>query len=517
MPPKRDIVRKYIKPGVTLANRYRVEKFIGSGAYGAIFSAIDNTTMERVAVKAIPPRDDGVNTTAHGRFQREMKVISSLRHPNIISLYDFGQTDERIVFMVLEFIDGETLLDVVNRQQMQADEALSVLKQIALALREAHSKGIIHRDLKPQNVMLSPDMRGGWNVKVLDFGMAKVLSRLGDESIIQLTREGVAVGTPRYIAPEQARGKKVGPYTDIYALGLLFYEMFTGARAVKADSIEGAIIAHVSPEPLELDEIEMVPRSVQPLLHRMIEKRLENRYADAVALVQDIERLEGSMRSGARTVPVGEHAIRAPSSEPAESPKPREPSKGEGESNGDGPRSFHSVDELEVDFDRHQRGQTRKRKEIRFARTTANGTRLPLSTVEWVETGVMVLLAFLGFTLLTARFHDMAWGARLMIGFVPLATAFIAAWVRNSMDWRNSPVRYMLAVSMLMLVTAHGLGLPDLALGLIKNGAWFLEPFEGSPGLGEVYDTVYTGCRWYAGKLGEISPEVRRYIINYGG
>ncbi len=511
MPPKSDIVQKYITPGLTLANRYRVEEFIGSGAYGAIFSAIDNTTMERVAVKAIPPRDDGVNNTAHGRFQREMKVISSLRHPNIISLYDYGQTDERIVFMVLEYIDGETLLDVVNKHRMTAEEALSVLEQIALALREAHSKGIVHRDLKPQNVMLSKGIRGEWIVKVLDFGMAKVLSRLGDESIVQLTREGVAVGTPRYIAPEQARGRKVGPYTDIYALGLLFYEMFTGARAVKADSIEGAIIAHVSPEPLELAEIDMVPSSVRPLMFKMMEKSLERRYGTADELLRDMERLSQSMSSGARTVPVGENAIAA--QEPKKAVKAKKEKKRTR-------KSLQSTDNLEVDYDRmaaHRHAKPEKRKKIKMPRTASNGMRLPASTVEWVETFALVVLMFLAFTLFTARFHTLPDVPRFLAGVLPFAAAFGAAWVKGSADWRNSPVRYMTLVAAILIIVAHALGFPNLALGLLKSGAWYLEPFEHTPIISGVYDAVFDGTRWWAGKLGEHSPETRRLILGFGG
>ena len=121
--------------------------------------------------------------------------------------------------------------------------------------------------------------------------MAKLLTRLGDESIVELTREGMAVGTPRYIAPEQARGQDIGPWTDLYALGLLFYEMLTGRQAVKSDTVEGAVAAHVSSEPLELEEIDQVPEDLLPVLHRLIDKNREERYQSAGQLIADVDSL----------------------------------------------------------------------------------------------------------------------------------------------------------------------------------------------------------------------------------
>ena len=285
-----EIVQQYIRPGDRVGGRYQIEGFVGAGAYGAIFSAIDLETMERVAVKALPPANDGMNRTAIGRFQREMKVISRLRHPNIIAMYDFGETEQRIVYMILEFIDGQTLFDLCNQNKLDDAQALDVTTQIASALAEAHAKGVVHRDLKPQNVMVVQQPNGRYLVKVLDFGMAKLLTGSDDSSIVQLTREGVAVGTPRYIAPEQARGKDVGPWSDLYALGLLMYEAFTGERAVKADTIESAIIAHVSPEPLELEEIDDVPKYVRPVLFKLIEKKIKRRYQSAGEVLSDLGR-----------------------------------------------------------------------------------------------------------------------------------------------------------------------------------------------------------------------------------
>src|SRR5690554_180844 len=231
-------LQQLIRQGDLLVGRYRIGRRVGAGAYGMIFSAVDEITSERVAIKAIPPADSQSSETAAGRFQREMKVIRALVHANIISLYDWGRTDQGLIFMVLEYIEGETLDQIAHASPLSLEVALD--------------HGVIHRDLKPANVMLTPTRYGGYKVKVLDFGMAKLLSKIEDESIVDLTREGIAVGTPRYIAPEQARGLPVGPAADMYAVGLLFYEMLAGEQAVKASSVQDAISAHVSRKPLEL-------------------------------------------------------------------------------------------------------------------------------------------------------------------------------------------------------------------------------------------------------------------------
>ncbi|MFP4601213.1 MAG: serine/threonine protein kinase, partial [Persicimonas sp.] len=276
--------------GDLLVDRYRIEDVVGSGAFGAIFSAIDQHSGERVAVKALPPETEQVSATALARFRREMKVISNLVHRHIVGLYDFGQTHDEVFFMILEYVDGLPLDRAVRGRPMEPQDALDVGEQIASALQLAHHSGVVHRDLKPANIMIS-GQPGAYVAKVLDFGMAKLLTRIDDESIAQLTREGMAVGTPRYIAPEQARGEQVGPWTDLYALGLLMYEMFTGARAVKADDVEGAVSAHVSREPLELEELDQIPEVFRPLIFGLIEKNPQRRFRDADTVLAEIDSL----------------------------------------------------------------------------------------------------------------------------------------------------------------------------------------------------------------------------------
>lgn len=491
-----DVVRKFVRPGTMLSERYQVEGFIGSGAYGSIFSAIDTVTMERVAVKALPPPDQGVNATAVGRFHREMKVISSLRHPNVISLYDFGETADKVVFMVLEYVDGPTLYDLVTEQRFSPEQALSVTRQIAEGLGAAHDLGVIHRDLKPQNIMLIADRSGDYQVKVLDFGMAKLLQRLNDESIIQLTREGVAVGTPRYIAPEQARGKEVGPYSDIYALGLLMYEMFTGARAVKADSIESAIMAHVSRDPLELDEIELVPESMQPLLWKMIAKSQKRRYQTAAEVIADIRKLEAELDG--RPVPIRSSA-----------PKLEAPEESR-------VRSIHSAESLRLDYARVEEYAKRKlgRRTVHDGSTrTVPWVRLPHTGGERFEAALCLAFAPVAFTFVSAHFFDSGYIWRLIMGSLPLVIAVVASVLARSDDWRWSVFRLWLIASVVAFIGAH-LVLPQLARGLLLGAAWYLEPFDWFPGVDFVQGAIQALARAHVGVLVDLSPSLADTVRN---
>ena len=495
-----DVVTKYIRPGMTVANRYQIEKLVGSGAYGAIFSAIDNVSMERVAVKAVPPLHDGGKKTAIGRFQREMKVISNLRHPNIITLYDYGETEELIVFMVLEFIDGQTLSDIVDKRPMSFDNAVDVTRQIAAALSEAHSKGVIHRDLKPQNVMLTPG-REGYDVKVLDFGMAKVLSRLGDESIVALTREGIAVGTPRYIAPEQARGKPVGAYSDLYALGLLMYEMFTGARAVKADSIESAILAHVSPQRLQLDEIDDVPRAVRPILFKLIEKKVANRYQDATQVVRDLDRLGRNTSGMASTMRVDpmDHEETEPEAETVV----REPPK---------LRSFQSASQLVVDFDQVQKDREAKGPTPRSRDRYKGNHWAPESLGEWFDYVGAFITAPVAFTLLTAHMMGGSFPIRFVVGMIPTLAAFGLFLYFGQSNRRLSFPRIYVFSNLIAIFVSHILGPDELALGLMREASWYLQPFSAIPGVELLASAIDGIARQYVGILMALSPEIASLI-----
>lgn len=260
---------------------YRIVHELGRGGFGVIYLA-HQIAMERpVALKVLRPGVCDLDPTARKRFLREVKIISKLRHPNTVTIHDFGETDEGVVYMVLEYVDGEDLRSVLNHHGPQSPmRALGFARQIARSLAEAHDQGIIHRDLKPDNIMLT-DLEGDADfVKVLDFGVARLR-----DSDVDLTSVGVPdgqralMGTPRYMSPEQVRGEELTPAADLYSLGLLLYEMLFATPAVEGDTILELIRQQNSSDPLALDGIETLPGPIAGLLRRATAKSLEDRFS----------------------------------------------------------------------------------------------------------------------------------------------------------------------------------------------------------------------------------------------
>jgi serine/threonine protein kinase len=265
-----------IGPGVVLGP-YRIDAQIGAGGMGAVYRAHDSRLGRDVAIKI---------ASAHfsDRFEREARAIAALNHPHICTLYDLGPS-----YLVMEFVEGETLAERLKRGKLSLDDSLAYTAQVADGLAAAHAKGIIHRDLKPGNVMLTK--RG---VKVLDFGIAK---SAGDQT---LTGSGMLIGTPAYMAPEQREGKESDASTDIYALGLMLYEMIAGKRPPQnppAPSFTG--------QPPELQEI----------LDKALAPDRQDRYQNAADMGLDLRRFHKALRANA--LPSMKSAPPAPSRRPA--------------------------------------------------------------------------------------------------------------------------------------------------------------------------------------------------------
>ncbi|MBA2665110.1 MAG: serine/threonine protein kinase [Bradymonadaceae bacterium] len=508
-----ELNNRAVNEGDILEGRYRIGKVIGAGAYGKIFAAIDEQTGEQVAVKAIVPATSGTSRTAVGRFQREMKVIRNLIHPNIIAIYDWGETLESVTFMVLEYVDGETLDVTVRHKPMTVKVAIDVTRQITKALQIAHSAGVIHRDLKPANVMLSPTPTGSYHAKVLDFGMAKVLSRIEDESVVELTREGIAVGTPRYIAPEQARGLTVGPPADLYALGLLFYEMLTGFQAVKADTVEGAVTAHVSAEPLELKEIDTIPAPVHPLLFKMLEKDAGRRFQDAGELLAALDRLEVQLRPG-RVIsddavagpPMGDVTGDFPGAVPlAVQQASAGPSSGQllGQQLVERAQQRQQDISLELDYSAYDQHARREMDPVRRKRLAWTGRwlRLPRTPGEGAETALALVLMPVAFLLITAHLpHQESW-IRLTIGAVAPCAALIASVLAHTDNWRFSFWRFLWTLSLGVIIIAHLLGPQQLATELLRNPTWFVSPGSEAPGAAQIAAVAEWFSKHYASLL----------------
>ena len=206
-------------------DRYQISKLLGRGGMGAVYLATDSRLDRKVAIKMLPP-ELGDHEEALTRFEREAKAMAALEHPNIINVYDYGSTPKGHLFIVMEFIDGTDLHQLRSSGDMDLNGALDIVSQVCAALQFAHSQGIIHRDIKPANILVGHN----GSVKVADFGLAKVFgteSRPNHDA--SLTHTGASMGTPDYMAPEQRQGESVDHRADIYALGVMLYDLLTGA------------------------------------------------------------------------------------------------------------------------------------------------------------------------------------------------------------------------------------------------------------------------------------------------
>jgi serine/threonine-protein kinase len=213
--------------GTTVGGRYKITRLLGEGGMGAVYLGEQNIggTVRKVAIKTLHAhlsKDPKVLQ----RFERECATVAELQHPNTIQLYDFGKTDDGILYMVMEFVQGESLAAILEKQgAIEPARSLHILQQICDALGEAHTLGIVHRDLKPENIVLTERAKD-W-VKVLDFGIAK-RTEAQDKSEQRLTQQGTVLGTPPYMSPEQFTGKPIDARSDLYSIGVIAYEMLAG-------------------------------------------------------------------------------------------------------------------------------------------------------------------------------------------------------------------------------------------------------------------------------------------------
>jgi serine/threonine protein kinase len=258
--------------------KYSLVRKIGSGGMSSVYKAIDEETQQAVAVKVLPPGlDDATNFRL--RFEREAKILMRLRHPHIVPLLDFG-SDDGIYYMVMPLMEVGTLRDRLVKGAIRPEEGAVIIRQIAEALQFAHNAGMVHRDVKPSNILM--DSEG--NAWLSDFGTAYVRN-----ATASLTGSSV-IGTPQYMAPEQARGEPVSEKTDVYALGIVLYQMCTGQLPFDADTPLAIAMKHTS-EPLPRPTLinPNIPQEVGKVLIRALEKKPEDRYISAIALSEAFE------------------------------------------------------------------------------------------------------------------------------------------------------------------------------------------------------------------------------------
>src|SRR5437764_11270473 len=276
-----------------LLGHYCIESLIGVGGMGEVYLARDERLGRKAALKLLP---DSLTTdeTQLSRFKNEARTASSLNHPNILTVYEIGAEGNR-QFIATEFIEGITLRVSIGRGRINPHTALEIAVQVASALAAAHEAGVVHRDIKPENIMLRPD---GY-VKVLDFGIAKLSEQrlASDDHTVETTaplqtRPGLVLGTARYMSPEQARGQKVDVRTDIWSLGVVFYEMVGGIPPFRGDTPSDCIASILTAEPPPLSGILTdVPLKLESILQKALRENSDERYHTIKEMLADLRLL----------------------------------------------------------------------------------------------------------------------------------------------------------------------------------------------------------------------------------
>ena len=273
--------------GKEFGGRFTVTSKIGEGGMGAVYRARQKGMDRDVAVKVLLG-DLARNETVVKRFHLEALAVSKLRHPNTIQIFDFGETSDGLLYIAMEFLEGKSLHQVLQEERvLSARRAIKIAQQMAKSLREAHAKGIVHRDLKPDNIFLCTVGEETDYVKVLDFGVAKL--RDGDDGK-DLTKTGTIFGTPKYMSPEQASAGKVDARSDLYAIGVILYEMLTGRAPFMADNSLGILIQHIQEPVPDFEKVQpdlVYPDHVMSLTYRLLGKKPEQRPQTAEALIRE--------------------------------------------------------------------------------------------------------------------------------------------------------------------------------------------------------------------------------------
>ena len=255
--------------------RFRIERELGRGGMGVVYLAHDTRLDRPVAIKSLPPQVMG-DDTFRSRLEREAKLLASLNHPNIATIYEELEETKDIGYLVLEYVAGETLAERLARGRLEPEEALLLGLQITEAVSAAHSKGVIHRDLKPSNIKIDPEGA----VKVLDFGVAKMIGAEVSDLESTITLPGRIIGTPAYMSPEQARGKAIDHRSDIWSFGCVLYEMLTGVPAFKSQTSSDTLAGVLKAEPDWQKLPDETPNNIRVLLRRCLEKDPRRRLHD---------------------------------------------------------------------------------------------------------------------------------------------------------------------------------------------------------------------------------------------
>src|SRR5713226_1615295 len=272
-----------LQPGALLGQRYEVLQILGEGGMGAVYKARDVELNRMVALKVIRPELAG-NQAIIDRFKQELLLATQVTHKNVIRIYDLSEA-EGMKFITMEFVEGEDLRGLMHQKgKLAPEEAVEIMQQVCRALEAAHSVGIIHRDLKPQNIMRDKTGR----VLVMDFGLARTLEGDG------MTQTGALVGTMDYMSPEQALGKDLDQRSDLFALGLIFYELLTGKMPYKADSVVASLLKRTQERAAPVSSHDgTIPKALSDIVGKCMDPDVKMRYQSSAEILADLDAWQG--------------------------------------------------------------------------------------------------------------------------------------------------------------------------------------------------------------------------------
>jgi len=284
---------KELNTGIIFARRYEVIEELGKGGMGRVYKVFDKKIKEKVALKLLRPEISSDEETVE-RFSNELKYARKIIHKNVCRMFDLGE-EEGTHYITMEYVSGEDLKSMIRMMgRMSPGQAVSITRQICEGLAEAHKLGVVHRDLKPQNIMI--DREG--NARIMDFGIARSLKAKG------ITDGGIIIGTPEYMSPEQVEGKEIDQRADIYALGVILYEMLIGRVPFEGDTPLSIAVKHKTEAPQDPRKINaQVPVDLSLLILKCLEKEKKKRPQSAEEVLSQISRIEQEVPATERALP----------------------------------------------------------------------------------------------------------------------------------------------------------------------------------------------------------------------
>jgi serine/threonine-protein kinase len=304
--------------GTTVGGRYTIERMLGEGGMGRVYEAVRHIAgvKQRVAIKTLHPHLSA-DAQIVARFHRECGTVAQLRHPNTIKVEDFGQTADGTLYIAMEFVDGRTVSDHIEKQgPMTADRVEHILEQVCGSLAEAHKQGVVHRDLKPENVVLMDVGDDVDFVKVLDFGIAARKDSVDAAKEAKLTQQGMVLGTPPYMSPEQFMGKELDSRSDIYSLGVMTYEMLTAKLPFSANTPWEWATCHMTAQPSPFEDsptMTDIPGKMKTAIFRALSKKPDDRQSTVREFYEELSSGGGRLKTGVMSPHDGPRGSQLPS------------------------------------------------------------------------------------------------------------------------------------------------------------------------------------------------------------